>query len=341
MNPGEEEMTRQARWIAALVIVAALGGTLFLIGGRQGASPDVERVRIGTFMTAIDYSPYFIAKEKGWFEEELKGTGIVVEYVPPFQTLPPVNEAIATDRVDVVMTADVPALVGRAAGVDLQVPWLSCTLHSEVAVPASSGARSLGDLKGRKVAVLYGTGPHYGLLHHFERSGIARGDVSLVNMPPPEAKAAFESGAVDAWAVFPPFIEQELVEGRARVLPGVKTPVQVVVAVRGRLSAEHPKALPAILAALERAKEWLRQNPGEAQGLLSRELGLPPEVVKLSWTKLDWGAQLDPAVIDDFQAKADFLKAEQFIKNPVDVRRDLIRVPERPPSARPAGRKAA
>ncbi len=325
-------MTSRAKLIAgAVVLLAVVAGLISLtyFGGKKGEDP--KRVRMGTLQTAIDYGPYIIAKKKGWIEEALKGEGVTVEYLPTFQAPPAVTEAFSTDRLDLVLTAEVPTVIGRAAGADVQFAWLSATLSSEVIVPTASKANSLADLKGKKVAVLGGSGPHFWLVRNLERSGIPRKEVSAVDMLPPDAKAAFESGVVDAWAMFPPWPEQELVAGKARVLSAPKAPIQVVVAVRGRYAAQHPQTVSAILGALERGRDWLREHPAEAQQIESEELGLPLEVVKLAWPKMDWNARLNDEVIKDIQSKADFLKEEGFVKNSVDVSKDMIwKAPPKP-----------
>lgn len=305
-----------------VVLVGLLVAGLWLISPRlwRGNSTDTRQVRIATFQTAIDYAPYVIARRKGWIDEALKGIGIKPEYLPTIQSLPSVNELIAVDRLDIVLSGEVPTLIGRSAGIDVQIAWLSCRLSADTIIHLSSTAKSIADLKGKRVAVLAGSGPYYWFVRNLEQNGLSKQDVTFLDMPPPDAKAAFETGTVDAWAMFPPWPEQELVTGSAKVLPGFKAPIQVVVAVRGRFAKEQPATLVAFLSALDRAKEWLRQNPEEAQILVSQELNLPLDVVKLSWTKLDWSTQFDSNQTQDI---ADFLKAEGFVKNAVDVR-DLI-----------------
>ena len=57
------------------------------------------------------------------------------------------------------------------------------------------------DLKGARIAVLAGTSSHYGVLKNLQGAGLSRNDLSIVDMIPPNAKAAFAAGQVDAWAV--------------------------------------------------------------------------------------------------------------------------------------------
>lgn len=281
-------------------------------------------LRIGTLFTALDYGPYFIARRNGWFEESLEGKG-KIEYLATFQTPPTANEAMAAGEVDMILTADVPAIVGRAAGVQLRIPWLSCTLHSQVVVPAEAQSKVLADLRGKRIAVALGTGPHYGILKHLGRLGLSHSDVQLLDMIPPDAKAAFHTRAVDAWAIFPPWIEQELVAGSGKVLTDVDSPVQVVVAVRRDAMREMPELVKASLMAMERARKWIMEHPDKAQRMLSEELDLPMAVVELAWPRLDWSANLtDEPVRSDLQLKADFMANEGYVKSQLNVQKDLI-----------------
>ena len=293
-------------------------------------SGHVEPVlRFSTLFRALDYAPYYIARDKGWLDEALEGKVRVV-HLPTFQTLPSTNEAMVTDRVDIVLTAGVPAVVARAAGVKVRVPMLSCTLSSQVVVRAESPYKRLSDLAGKRLAVAFGTGPHYGLLQHLRQAQLEPPVVELLDMAPPDARAALQSKAVDAWAIFPPFIEQEVLAKRGKVLEDVVSPVQVVVSVREETMEEHPKVVAAALDAMRRAKQWLQSNPEDAQSILAKELDLPLDVVKLGWTRLDWAATIDDQTVrEDLQRKADFLVEEGFVKHAVNVSGSLLDQPGR------------
>ena len=135
-----------------------------------------------------------------------------------FQSLPPVNEAMATQQVDAVFEAEPPALIGRAAGIDVKIVGISCSLVQEILVPQKSKAQSVADLKGAKIAVLAGTSSHYGVLKLLKEAGLGPDSVEIIDMVPPDAKSAFETGQVDAWAVWPPFVEQEEMAGTGQGL---------------------------------------------------------------------------------------------------------------------------
>jgi sulfonate transport system substrate-binding protein len=318
-------MSQKARIIVGVVIaLAVISGFVTWRAWRQEVKVGApQTVRFGSFSSAVDYGPYIVAKNKGWFDDALKARGISTEYTQ-FQSLPPINESFATGRVDVVFEAEPPAIVGKAAGINIKIVGISCSLVQEILVPSKSSVSSIRELKGKKIAVLAGTSSHYGLLKILNEAGLKASDVEIIDMIPPDAKGAFQTGRIDAWAVWPPWIEQEEIAGTGRVLPKGDATIQSIMAVRGDFAKQYPEITRDLVSVLARAKQWLAANPAEAQGIIGKELNVSLDVVKRAWPRHDWNAQLTDAALVDIQAKADFLKANNFIKSPVNVRADLI-----------------
>ena len=77
---------------------------------------------------------------------------------------------------------------------------------------------SVADLKGRKVALNKGSNVHYLLVRALEAAGVGYGDIEPVYLPPADARAAFERGAVDAWAIWDPFLAAAQAATGARTL---------------------------------------------------------------------------------------------------------------------------
>lgn len=283
----------------------------------------LKQVRFGTASVAVDYGPFLIAKNKGWIDEDLKKKGIISNYTT-FQSVPPVNESLATGRVDVVFAAEPPAIVGKAAGIDVQVVDISCSLEQEILVRTDSPIKTIQDLKGKKIAVLSGSSSHYGLLKIIKNAGLQPSDVEIVSMIPPDAKNAFETGKVEGWAVWPPFVEQEELAGKGQTLPKGDAQIHSLMLVRGKFAQENPEVVRELTGILEKTKKWMQDNPAESQQIVAKEINVPVEVVKQAWPRHNWDAKLTPTVIADIQAKADFLKANNFIQKPVDVKTTLI-----------------
>lgn len=314
--------TAPRRIVLGIVLLgAALGVGALELGGC--GSPEKQVVNLGSFSSAIDYAPFFVAKDKGWFEEALRPEGFSVAYTT-FETLPSINESFGAARVDAVFEAEPPAIIGRAAGIDIRITGISCSLRQEILVRAD-GPADIAGLRGKKVAVLAGTSSHYGLLRNARSAGIPDGGLDVLDLRPPDAKAAFRSGQVDAWAVWPPFVEQEVSDGTGRVLPGGDAEIHSILAVRGGFVTSHPKAHEALIGVLGKAKTWIAANPDAAQAIVAKALGLSAKVVAMAWPKHRWDATLSQAVVADIQAKADFLTERRLISKKIDAR-ELIQL---------------
>jgi sulfonate transport system substrate-binding protein len=340
VKEGESMSKRQEHGVGKPVIVGAVCFVLaviyvffmFYVGrpkesGKTGASSSITKpVRLGAFSTAIDYAPLIVAQSKGWIQTELGIKASQVEFTT-FQTLPTINEAFAAGRLDVVVEAEVPAIVGRAAGIDLRITGLETTLTEGILVRSGSRIANLQDLRGKRVAALSGTAMHFGLVKLLRGAGLDPQAVNLINMTPPDAAAAFASGQIDAWSVWPPWPEQQVIAKAGRFIPGADAKVQSVVVMRKGF-IEEGTAARGIMRVIGRAKAWLAQNPTEGVALISQQLKLPEDVVRLAWSKHDWSAQLSADVSRDIEEKAAFLVNQKMIQHTVSAAEVVEQIPE-------------
>ncbi|MAG02152.1 hypothetical protein CMI42_02345 [Candidatus Pacearchaeota archaeon] len=308
-----------------LIIEAILGLILVVSTFNLFYTPVVEEeINIGTFFSAIDYAPYYIAKNQGWFEEVANKHRTTIKYTE-FQTLPAVNEAIATGNADIIFEAEPPAIIGNAAGVDVEIKGIGVSLTQEILVHKDSEINKVSDLKNKKIAVLAGTSSHYGVLKILEDNGLLAEDIEIIDMIPPDANVAFELKQVDAWAVWPPWVEQQTVLGDGITLKGGDAFIQSIIAVRGDFSKENSEVTDELIEVVERAKRWIIENEEESQLIIADELGLSIEVVKEAWPKHDFQATIGEREMLDIQAKADFLYDTGSIKNQINVE-DLVSI---------------
>ncbi|MBI4117458.1 MAG: aliphatic sulfonate ABC transporter substrate-binding protein [Parcubacteria group bacterium] len=299
--------------LVAIIFVVTIAG-YFLT--REQSDSGASEIRLGSFSKAVDYAPYLVAKNKGWFEEAAKKYGATVRYTE-FQSLPPINESFATDKVDIVFEAEAPAIVGKAAGIDIKIVGAVVFLTQEIIVHNNSQIKNVKDLRGKKIAVLAGTSAHQGLMGVLNKNGLTANDVEVIDMVPPDAKVAFETDSVDAWAIWPPFPQQAQLAGKAESLADSEIFIQSVAVARGKLVKENPKLVNELLDVIEKAQQWIVANQSEAQQIVAQELGLALDVVQLAWPKHDFTPTIGEKEIADIQAKADFLQSIGLIKNTV------------------------
>lgn len=143
-----------------------------------------------------------VARDKGFIKEELDAIGVEAEFVAMTGAGPAINEALASNNLDVGFLGDVPAIIGRASGIETQIISFSGLNNgASLAVQKDSGITSVNDLKGRKIATQKGAYMHKVLIDILKDSGLSEKDIEFVNMNAQGSAEAFITGNVDGVVV--------------------------------------------------------------------------------------------------------------------------------------------
>ena len=318
------------RTLLALTLLLAIGGGAALrfiacSSGRQGKLVKPATFTIGTFSKAYGNLPYYVARHFRWFETDPSLAGVTIRYVE-YNDRPAISDAFSAGALQVLFSGDAPALLCRAQGNDIRAVGVSGNAEQEIVVRPDSPIRTVPDLRGKKLVVLQATSSHYALLKILRANGMNEADIKMSFMSPAEARTAFETKRVDAWAVWAPFVEQEQASGVGRVVVGGDALINSLVSVSSELISNNDPMARAIVSSVERAKQWMIANPDQAESIAAEQLGLDPKVVALAWPKFNWAAQLDDNIANDLQAKVDFLASLDKTRQgkTIDVRRDFI-----------------
>ena len=187
----------------------------------------------------------------------------------------------------------------------------------------------MADLKGKKVALNKGSNVHYFLIKALEQAGIAYKDVNINFLPPADARAAFESGAVDAWAIWDPFYAAAQAATEARTLAdgtGLVANHQFFLSEK-KFTADHPQVVDAILASLEEIDAWAKDRHNEVAAELSPKVGIPAPILKAAVERLSYGLKpIDEAVIAEQQKIADTFFELGLLPKAIKIS-DVIRKP--------------
>jgi sulfonate transport system substrate-binding protein len=319
------KLARKAIVLLAVLVVGYLAWLTLRVGEKPKA--DDLQIGIGTFSQAIDYGPVYVARHFRWFEEALQSAGVATE--PQYREYGGFDEiqtAFAQGKLHAFFSAEAPAIKLRSEKQNIRVVEVGCTLQQEVLVRTQLNITSVAQLKGRSIAVAEGTSSHYGLLRILSSAGLSPSDIRLRPGFPGDAKPLFESGAVDAWAVWPPFVEEEVIAKRGHTLPGGDAKIQSVMSIQSDLMEQHPAVAHALVSAIQRAKKWMAANPDEAQSIVAKQLKLDSEVIHLAWPKHNWSATLSDDVLADMNEKSKFLTKMGVVRNGVviNIRTELV-----------------
>jgi sulfonate transport system substrate-binding protein len=239
-------------------------------------------------------------------------------------------EGLNVGSIDFGTVGEAPPIFAQAAGADLvyvgNEPAASAA--EAIVVPKDSPIKSVAELKGKKVALNKGSNVHFLLVKLLEKAGVNYNDIDTVFLTPADARAAFERGSVDAWAIWEPFLAAAQRQTGARILAdgnGVVSNHQFFLASRPYAS----KRADVVAIALEEVAavdEWAKTNPKEAAAALSPQIGLDQATLELALSRGGYGVKpVSDAVLAEQQNIADAFFNLKLIPKRIDIRDATLR----------------
>ena len=170
----------------------------------RAATPSA--IRVGYAAIGVGNRPYAegtsaaTARAGDYLEAEFRDTpDLRIEWYFFKGAGPAVNEALATGQLDFAYQGDLPAIIGRAAGLKTKLLLASGARKPlYLAASRTSDIRSVRDLKGKRVALFRGTNGHLAAIKILADNGLAERDLEVVNLDTAGANAALASGDLDA-----------------------------------------------------------------------------------------------------------------------------------------------
>ena len=281
---------------------------------------DPATLRIGYQKGSI---ALLLAKEHGLLEKRFPQTA--VQWIE-FPAGPQMLEAINVNALDIGSTGDIPPLFAQAAGADLvYIGTEPPKPQAEtILVRADSSLKNIADLKGKKVAFQRGSSSHNLILRALNKAGLSYQDIQPMNLPPANARAAFEQGSVDAWAIWEPYSSLALSQGNVRVLAngeGLNLSGPVYTARRAYAKA-NGAFVHALLNELTGAEGLTRSQREESLKVVKKYMGLPDDVIAsyLDNRPPSPILPIDESIISTQQMTADLFYQNKLLPRKVDVR---------------------
>jgi sulfonate transport system substrate-binding protein len=301
--------------IATRCVVAA--AVVFIVAEAQ-AQNKVIRVGYQKYGNAI------LLKGTGGLEKKLAPLGFKVEW-KEFPSGPPLLEALNAGSIDFGHTGEAPPIFAQAAGADLvyvgNEPPASAA--EAILVPKDSPIKTVAELNGKKIALNKGSNVHFLLVKLLERAGVNYSDIDTIFLTPADARAAFERGSVDAWAIWEPFLAAAQRQTGARILAdgnGVVSNHQFFLASRSYAS-KRADVVAIVLQEVAAVDEWAKTNPKEAAAALSPQIGLDQPTLELALSRGGYGVRtVSDAVLTEQQKIADSFYDLKLIPKHINVR---------------------
>lgn len=288
-----------------LATAAGAAGAAALGAGAPAWAQKGERVlRIGHQKGWLS-----LLKGRGTLEKSLAPLGVKVTWTE-FNAGPVQLEALNVGSIDFGDVGEAPPIFAQAAGAPLVYAGATVPRPQleAVIVPKGSPIRTVADLKGKRVAYNKGSNVQYLLVKLLEKNGLKYGDVQSVFLAPPDARAAFERGAVDAWVIWDPFLAAAQKTLEARLLAdatGVVNNRAYYFSSRD-FATKNPDVLRIAVREVDAVDQWVAKNKSAAAAELSSVLGLDRSITELFVGRAGYGTSVvTREILAEQQAIAD------------------------------------
>lgn len=217
-----------------------------------------------------------------------------------------VVRAFGSNALDLGLLGSAPATKSLSAPLDLDVRivWIQDLIGAaESLVVRDPAITDIQGLRGKRIAVPFGSTAHLSLQSALDRVGIAH-DVTVINLEPSAILGAWQGNQIDAAWIWEPTLSELTATGHiimtAEDTAHAGSPTYDVEGARGEFVAENPEVLRIWTAAQNWAVDLIRNDRDAAVARLAGQLGVDPEQVS---AQLDGYVYLDA----DQQAGAQYL----------------------------------
>ena len=274
------------------------------------------------------YGTLVLLKARGSLEKRLAPLHVEVKWTE-FPAGPQLLEGLNVGSIDFGIAGEAPPIFAQAAGADLVYVGSepSASAGEAILVPKDSPIRTVAELKGKKVALNKGSNVHFLLVKLLEKAGVQYKDIDTVFLTPADARAAFERGSVDAWAIWEPFLAAAQRQTGARILAdgnGVVSNHQFFLASR-TYAAKRADVVAIVLEELAIVDQWAKTNPKEAAAALQPQIGLDQPTLELALSRGGYGvAPMNGTVLAEQQGIADTFYDLRLIPKHINVRDAIL-----------------
>ena len=259
--------------------------------------------------------PSIVAKHTGMLEDAFDEKGVKVNFFE-INSGAKQSEAMAAGSLDiggVVNTTSV--ILANANGNNVEIVSGYSRPVEVFALVVNENIKTIGDLKGKKIAGPKGTVLHQMLASALESEGMSMDDVELIQMGLPKGAAALQAGSIDG-ALLAAGLLIHSVKSGAHVLftaEGYVKPI-LVTAARDNFKKDYPEAVKIYVDVHKKAYKWIKDNYKEAIQMGADEQGISFEDAEklYNWTEFDFGISKED--IEFMRKDIEFLKSSGMLE---------------------------
>jgi NitT/TauT family transport system substrate-binding protein len=285
------------------------------------AAPAQTKVNIG-YVTASDFLPAFVAKEKGIFQKH----GIDAT-LTKIALAPNVAGAIVAGELQIGMSTGPILIQASANGLDLVAVagvsrFLKASPIASLVARSSEKITSAADLRGKKVGV-----PglrsllHVLFMRWLQLNNVPLNEVQMVETPFPQMKDLLAAGTIDAAIAIEP-VRSRILSDKTGVnvsdfTADVNPDILAAFWIAGRdWATKNEAAVKGFRESLVEAIAYAKENPADAQAIQKQYLGFNtpfPPSLSVSFTRAD------------FEFLAKLCLDMNLVRQPVDVDKLILK----------------
>jgi NitT/TauT family transport system substrate-binding protein len=289
--------------MAALLAVGLLVPSCGSDGGRSQPTRSVT-ISVGKLLLS---SLAYVADARGFFAAQ--GLQVkMTEFVSGKLAL----ESMLDGKADVALAGETPEIdhILRGHRLMLVTEVFRSGDFFGIVAPRDRGISSLKDLRGKKLAVPFGTAMHYFAHVALTAAGVPEREVTFVNLDVRVKPNAVRDGTVDAAAVSVPQLQQQAALLGARGITFTASGQYTVTATLATTPAYangQSDTVTRLVRALAEAQSLVESHPQESKDLLSRALLFDRSQLERLWSGFDFRLGLDQVLLTNMEQQATWM----------------------------------
>jgi len=295
---------------ACALWLAAAGVLLSSCATPTPAGP--EKIKVG-IVPYVSFSPFFIAKEEGFFAEQ----NLDLEFVT-FETGTMGLPALEQGQVDAVGEVPVAGLfnaVNQTGNIKIisergYLPADSCDYFALLASTdwlAANPTPTADAIRGKRLSVDVNSFQAYATDRFLQSVGLSLDDVDIQYLPSPNLIEGAKTGSIDFITTAEPWVTRLVDTGKMAVLTGYQKVIPDgqlgIITIGRRLAADNPELGKRFLTAyLKGVRQYNLGKTDRNVEIIARYTKLDPDLLRrICWPSMRNDGKIDTQPIMDFQ----------------------------------------